>query len=54
MDRIFSNSNVQSDKAIGLIYELNNIAAGNSDQKKQQILEMQLENEYRRTNFDKY
>ena len=54
MDRIFSSSNIQSDKALSLIYELNCIAAGNGDKQKKKIVEMQLENEYKRTNYVKH
>jgi len=52
MDRIFSSSNIQSDKALALIYEIN--ANGNADTKKKQNLEMQLENEYKRTGYVKH
>ena len=52
MDRIFSSSNIQSDKALALIYEIN--ANENADTKKKQNLEMQLENEYKRTGYVKH
>jgi hypothetical protein len=48
MDRIFDNNNVQSDKAIALIYQLN---GSGKDAKQKQVLEMQLKNEYNRTGY---